>query len=60
MAEKFDVIIIGAGHNGLICANYLARCGLKTLVFEKRLEAGGGLTAPNAAAPSSLRSPTSG
>jgi len=31
-----DCIIIGAGHNGLICANYLAKKGWKVLVLEKR------------------------
>lgn len=43
MAEKFDVIIIGGGPNGLLCGAYLARAGLKTLILEKRLEMGGGL-----------------
>ncbi len=41
--ETFDVIIVGAGHNGLICGNYLTRAGLKVLVCEKRMEPGGGL-----------------
>ncbi len=45
MAEKnYDVLIIGAGHNGLIVGNYLAKGGLKVLVVERRLEAGGGLS----------------
>jgi len=44
MMDPSDVIIIGAGHNGLILACYLARAGLKVTVFERRLEAGGGLT----------------
>lgn len=44
MSETYDVVIIGAGHNGLILANYLARAGLSVVVCEKRLEAGGGLS----------------
>ncbi|MDQ0462551.1 phytoene dehydrogenase-like protein [Caulobacter ginsengisoli] len=36
-----DVIIIGAGHNGLVCAFYLARAGLKVTVLEKRDVVGG-------------------
>src|SRR5258708_20878397 len=37
----FDVIILGGGHNGLVCASYLAGAGLKTLVLEKREILGG-------------------
>ena len=36
-----DAIIIGAGHNGLICAAYLAMAGVKTLVLERRHILGG-------------------
>ena len=36
-----DVIIVGAGHNGLICGSYLARAGLDTLVLESRSSVGG-------------------
>ncbi len=36
-----DVAIIGAGHNGLTCAAYLARAGLKVALFERRGIAGG-------------------
>ena len=38
---EFDVIIIGAGHNGLICAAYLAKSGLKVNVLERRPLIGG-------------------
>src|SRR5579871_1273419 len=41
MAEGYDAIIIGAGHNGLVCAAYLARNGLKPLVLERRPVVGG-------------------
>ena len=36
-----DAIIIGAGHNGLVAANYLAKAGKKVLVLERRAVAGG-------------------
>lgn len=38
----YDVTIIGAGHNGLVAACYLAKSGLKTLVLERRELVGGG------------------
>src|SRR5690348_11748527 len=36
-----DVLIIGGGHNGLVCACYLARAGLKVRVLERRAIVGG-------------------
>jgi len=36
-----DAIIVGAGHNGLVCATYLAKAGLKVLVLERREILGG-------------------
>ena len=36
-----DAIVIGAGHNGLVCAAYLARAGLRTLLIEARSAVGG-------------------
>lgn len=41
MSQKYDAIIIGGGHNGLICAAYLAKAGRKVLVLEKRYVLGG-------------------
>jgi phytoene dehydrogenase-like protein len=42
--EQFDAIIIGAGHNGLVAAGYLARAGKKVLVLEQRDRVGGACT----------------
>ncbi len=39
--KRFDVVIIGAGHNGLVCAFYLANAGLKVKVLERRDIVGG-------------------
>ena len=39
--SSYDAIVIGAGHNGLTCACYLARYGLKVLVIEKYHSIGG-------------------
>jgi phytoene dehydrogenase-like protein len=41
MNSKYDAVIIGGGHNGLICAAYLAKAGRKVLVLEKRHVLGG-------------------
>jgi len=41
--SEFDVVIIGAGPNGLIAGAYLAQAGLSVAVCERRFEAGGGL-----------------
>ena len=41
MAQRYDAVIIGGGHNGLISAAYLARAGLKTVVLERRHVLGG-------------------
>ena len=38
---KYDAIIIGAGHNGLVTAAYLARAGRQVLVLERRDMVGG-------------------
>jgi len=48
---KYDVVIIGGGHNGLVAACYLAKGGLKTLVLERRENVGGGAELDHAAGP---------
>jgi phytoene dehydrogenase-like protein len=41
MQTDADVIVIGAGHNGLVCAGYLARAGRRVTVLEARPVVGG-------------------
>ncbi len=41
MTKSYDALIIGGGHNGLVCAFYLARAGLKVRVLERRHIVGG-------------------
>jgi phytoene dehydrogenase-like protein len=55
VAEQYDAVIVGAGHNGLVTAGYLAKAGLRTLAVERRDRAGGALAteevAPGVRAP---------
>src|SRR6201984_1817111 len=39
--SSYDIIIVGAGHNGLVTAAYLARAGMRVLVLERRDVVGG-------------------
>ena len=39
--KSYDVIIVGGGHNGLVCAGYLARSGKKVVVLEAQAQVGG-------------------
>ncbi len=41
MSTRYDAIVVGAGHNGLTCACYLAKAGLKVLVLERYRDVGG-------------------
>ncbi len=43
-SSKSDAIIVGAGHNGLVTAGYLAKAGLKVIVLERRHIVGGTCT----------------
>ena len=49
--KKYDGIIIGAGHHGLILGTYLARAGLSILLVDRRLTHGGGLCTREATLP---------
>src|SRR5579862_5447999 len=41
MRSSYDCVVIGGGHNGLVCAAYLARAGRSVLVLEAASEVGG-------------------
>ena len=43
-SQAWDAIIVGAGHNGLACAAYVARAGKRVLVLESRPRVGGACT----------------
>ncbi|MDE2572076.1 MAG: NAD(P)/FAD-dependent oxidoreductase [bacterium] len=41
MSARYDAVVVGCGHNGLVAANYLARGGLRVLALERREIVGG-------------------
>src|SRR5450759_5918972 len=47
----FEFIIVGAGHNGLACAAYLAKSGATVLVLERSVQVGGGCSTMELALP---------
>ncbi len=44
LKRHYDVVIVGAGHNGLVAATYLGRAGLSVLLLEKNDYIGGATT----------------
>jgi phytoene dehydrogenase-like protein len=44
MAQTYDAIVVGGGHNGLVAAAYLAKSGARTVVLEGRYKTGGAAT----------------
>ena len=42
MTERFDGVLIGGGHNSLVCAAYMAKAGKKVAVLEQSPVIGGG------------------
>ena len=53
-SDDIDVIVIGAGHNGMALAAYLQKSGMKVVVLERRTEEGGGLCTEEVTEPNFL------
>ncbi|MBW1852292.1 MAG: NAD(P)/FAD-dependent oxidoreductase [Deltaproteobacteria bacterium] len=43
MAEEYDIVVVGGGHNGLTTGAYLAKAGLSVCVLERQDKVGGGV-----------------
>jgi phytoene dehydrogenase-like protein len=50
-SDRYDGVIIGAGHHGLVLGSYLARAGLRIALVERRQKFGGGLTTEESTLP---------
>ena len=42
--SPYDIVVMGAGHNGLVAAAYMAKAGKKVLVLERKPHYGGGVS----------------
>ena len=51
MSKKYDVVIAGGGHNGLVLGCYLAKAGLKVCIVERNEKVGGGVMTGGALLP---------
>src|ERR1700722_15130865 len=51
MSADYDLIVVGSGHNGLTCAAYLAKSGMKVLILERNDWYGGGVVTKEILAP---------